>query len=68
MTHNTAHARCPGSPIGSKGDTDRGGVATNGVVHTLQTREDKGPTMPAEVMCTEIWSCACGEGMRARAG
>ena len=47
--HDTAHARCPGTPIGSKGGTDRGGVAANGVVHTLPTREDSGPTMPTEI-------------------
>ena len=61
-TQNTAHTRLPRTPTDSKGGT------ANGVVHTLQTGEDRGPPMPAEIRCSEIWSCACGEGMGARAG
>ena len=50
------------------GDADRGSIATNAVVHTLQTHEDKGATTPTEIVCSKIWSCACREGMSAGAG
>ena len=64
---STTRTRCPGTPLGSMGDTDRGGIATDGVVHTLQKHEDKGTTTPTQIKCSEICSCACTEGRRAGA-
>ena len=63
--------RAPGTPTlpwQLWGDTDRGGIATNVVVHTLQTHEDKGATTPTETKFSGMRSCSGGEGMRAAAG
>ena len=41
VAQSAKRTRCPGTPLGSMGDTNRGRIATNGVVHTLKTHEDK---------------------------
>ena len=70
--HDRGHKapRAPGAPRlpwREWGDTDGGGIATNGVVNTLRTHEDKGAKTPTETKCSGKRSCACCEGMRAGA-